>query len=294
MDINWLEDFACLARNLNFSRAAEERNITQPAFSRRIRSLENWVGVPLIKRSTYPVRLSEAGIQFLPFAQETISNLTDIRQAIRGEEFGRAAFQRVAVLHTISVNFLTQRISELESDFPNLQIRVYSDYLPTCCQLFSDGTCDFLLCYRHKNDGPFFDDDQISRKDIGVERLIPVADAKAAAKGNWDISDPNNKNIPYLSYDPDSYLGTVVEKIIGSRRPPFALRYMDAHAEALKRRVLAGSGVAWLSESIVAAELASGALVPVGGPEWQTSLTLTLFSSLDRLDEAGQQLWKAL
>lgn len=127
---------------------------------------------------------------------------------------------------------------------------------------------------RHDNDGPFFDDDQIARKDIGIEKLIPVAEPQAAANNNWDISDPRNKNVPYLSYDPVSYLGTVVEQVIGSRRPRHALRYMDAHAEALKRRVLAGSGMAWLSDSIVAAELASCSHMPVGGPEWQTSLTL--------------------
>ena len=44
MDINWLIDFVCLGRTLNFSRAAEERNVTQSAFSRRIKSLESWVG----------------------------------------------------------------------------------------------------------------------------------------------------------------------------------------------------------------------------------------------------------
>lgn len=294
MDIKWLQDFVCLGRTLNFSRAAEERNITQPAFSRRIKSLESWLGVPLIKRSTYPVQLSEAGMQFLPVAQETITNLSDTRQIIRGAEFGRTAFQRVAVLHTISVNYLSKRIKELENDLPNLRIRVFSDYLPTCCQLFLDGTCDFLLCYRHKNGAPVFDEDQIARKDIGVEKLIPVAEAKAAADGGWDISRKDIKNIPYLSYDPLSYLGTVVEQVIGSRNPPLTLRYMDAHAEALKRSVLAGSGVAWLSEGIIADELASGKLVPVGGTEWQTTLTLSLFCSLDRLDETGKMLWEAL
>jgi len=294
MDIKWLQDFVCLGRTLNFSRAAEERNITQPAFSRRIRSLENWLGVPLIKRSTYPVQLSEAGVQFLPVAQETIANLSDTRQSIRGTEYGRAAFQRVAILHTISVNYLTRRIKELEDDLPNLRVRVFSDYLPTCCQLFSDGICDFLLCYRHNNGAPFFDEDQVARKDLGFEKLVPVAEAKAATEGGWDISRKDTKNIPYLSYDPSSYLGTIVDQIIGSRHPPLVLRYMDAHAEALKRRAIAGSGVAWLSESVITDELASGKLVHVGGPEWQTTLTLSLFCSLDRLDETGQLFWEAL
>nr|WP_281414300.1 substrate-binding domain-containing protein [Pseudohalocynthiibacter aestuariivivens] len=230
----------------------------------------------------------------MPVAQETVNNLSDTRQGIRGAEFGRTAFQRIAVLHTISVNYLTKRIKELEDELPNLRVRVYSDYLPTCCQLFSDGTCDFLLCYRHNNGAPFFEEDLVARKDLGVEKLVPVAEAKAAAEGGWDISSKDVKNIPYLSYDPSSYLGTIVDQIIGSRQPPMVLRYMDAHSEALKRSAIAGSGVAWLSERVIADELQSGKLVRVGGPEWQTTLKLTLFCSLDRLDKTGQQLWEAL
>ncbi|MGB7318893.1 MAG: LysR family transcriptional regulator, partial [Planktotalea sp.] len=66
MDLNWLGDFECLARTLNFTRAATERNITQSAFSRRIKALESWVGAPLINRAHYPVQLTDAGAQFLP------------------------------------------------------------------------------------------------------------------------------------------------------------------------------------------------------------------------------------
>ena len=175
MDLNWLQDFACLGRTLNFTRAAEERNITQPAFSRRIKSLEMWLGVPLIKRSTYPIQLSDAGHQFLPVARETIANLSDIRQSIRAEERGSTAFQRFAVLHTISVNYLSRRIADLEQQFPDLRVRVYSDNLSTCCHLLLEATCDFLLYYSYKDVAPNFDEALFVRKDIGTEQFIPVA-----------------------------------------------------------------------------------------------------------------------
>ncbi|QGX99120.1 LysR family transcriptional regulator [Roseovarius faecimaris] len=294
MDTRWLQDFVCLGRTLNFSRAAEERNITQPAFSRRIKSLENWLGVPLVVRSIYPVRLSDAGVQFLPVAQETINRLSDARQDIRGIYFGGTAFQRIAVLHTISLNYLTTRLQELDDELPDLRVRVFSDFLASCCQLFTDGTCDFLLCYRHNNGAPFFDEDVIARKDIGHENFCPVAEANAAAANGWDLSGPREQGIPYLSYDPSSYLGTIVDQIIGNREPPLELAYMDAHAESLKRMVISGKGVAWLSERVVAEELADGRLVRVGGPEWQTTLTLTLFCASDRLDKAGQLFWDAM
>ncbi|WP_375568896.1 LysR family transcriptional regulator [Ahrensia marina] len=294
MDINWLQDFVCLGRTLNFTRAAEERNITQPAFSRRIKSLENWLGAPLFTRSTYPVQLSDAGKQFLPVAQETIANLTDMRQTIRAEERGTTAFQRFAVLHTISVNYLSSRIAEFEETMPSLRVRVYSDNLRTCCQMLSEGTCDFLLYYSHQDVSPVFDEKQFTRKDIGVDMLIPVAEAKAATLGGWTLSSPSSRQVPYLGYDPTSFLGTVVDQTIGSRKPPLALRYMDALTEAIKRRTLAGSGVGWLPQSAIVEEMADGRLVAVGGPEWNAKLTLSLFCSIDRLDKIGRRVWEAL
>ena len=294
MDLNWLQDFVCLARTLNFTRAAEERNITQPAFSRRIKSLENWIGVPLIRRSSYPVQLSEAGLQFLPIARDTMAELTDIRQTLRAQERGNAAFQRFAVLHTISVNFLSRRIGEMEAEIPNLRVRVYSDNLRTCCQMLSDGTCDFLLYYSHRGVQPAFDEASFERKDIGSEQIIPVAQSEAARQFGWSLDEPGETPIPYLGYDPSSFLGTVVDQTIGSREPPLALRYMDALTEAIKRRTMSGGGISWLPESAVAAEIADGRITRVGGASWEATLSLSLFCSLDRLDRTGQAVWETL
>ena len=294
MDLNWLQDFVCLARTLNFTRAAEERNITQPAFSRRIKSLENWIGVPLIRRSSYPVQLSEAGLQFLPIARDTMAELTDIRQTLRAQERGNAAFQRFAVLHTISFNFLSRRIGEMEAEIPNLRVRVYSDNLRTCCQMLSDGTCDFLLYYSHRGVQPAFDEASFERKDIGSEQIIPVAQSEAARQFGWSLDAPGETPIPYLGYDPSSFLGTVVDQTIGSREPPLALRYMDALTEAIKRRTMSGGGISWLPESAVAAEIADGRITRVGGASWEATLSLSLFCSLDRLDRTGQAVWETL
>ncbi|MEM1288518.1 MAG: LysR family transcriptional regulator, partial [Pseudomonadota bacterium] len=143
MDVTWLTDFVCLCRTLNFSRAADERNVTQPAFSRRIKSLEAWVGAPLVDRSTYPIRLTPAGRQFLSTAQQTLSQLSDTRQSIRASERGKLPFQRFAALHAISIDYLQPRLAAFEKTIPDLRTRVVSDTMAACCQLLADGSCDF-------------------------------------------------------------------------------------------------------------------------------------------------------
>ncbi len=64
MELGWLEDFLALRELGSFTAAAERRNISQSAFSRRIQSLEDWLGVTLIDRSVRPHR-------FTPVATET-------------------------------------------------------------------------------------------------------------------------------------------------------------------------------------------------------------------------------
>ena len=64
MNLIWLDDFLTLAASGSFSRAAQERHMTQPAFSRRVRALEDWLGVVLFDRSTQPATLTEAGEWF--------------------------------------------------------------------------------------------------------------------------------------------------------------------------------------------------------------------------------------
>jgi len=64
MDTRWLEDFISLAETRSFSKSATQRHVSQPAFSRRIRSLETWLGTDLIDRTSYPTKLTPAGEVF--------------------------------------------------------------------------------------------------------------------------------------------------------------------------------------------------------------------------------------
>ena len=85
MDIKFLEDFLQLAESGNFSKAAAERNVTQPAFSRRIKSLEIAVGVPLIDRSNYPTSLTPAGEAFRDAATDIVQSFYLAVEAARAE-----------------------------------------------------------------------------------------------------------------------------------------------------------------------------------------------------------------
>lgn len=291
MDLNWLQDFVCLGRTLNFTRAAEERNITQSAFSRRVKSLENWMGVALIDRTTFPVQLSPAGIQFMPFAKTIVADLIDARQAIRDQEQDDSSFQRFAVLHTISVNYLSARLEEMEAEIVDLKARVISDSLSTCCQLLSEGGCDFLLCYRHPDVPLILDEGQFDRIDLGAEKMMPVGLSSAIAQHGWELSETATNPVPFLAYERSSFLGAVVDQTLRKQKVSLSVRYVDGLVEAIKRRVLNGSGIGWLPYSAIQAELAAAVVTQIGVPSLETTMTLSVFCSPARLSDKGKDVW---
>ena len=83
METKWLEDFVSLAETPSFSRSAQLRHVTQPAFSRRIQSLEAWAGTDLVDRSAYPTQLTAAGQILYAQALGLLQSLQNTRALLR-------------------------------------------------------------------------------------------------------------------------------------------------------------------------------------------------------------------
>ena len=105
MELIWFEDYLALAETLNFSRAAELRHVTQPAFSRRIRALEGWIGADLFTRTTHGVALTPAGEHFHGQAEVLTRALHQLRRDT-SEVSGRGVrLLSIAATHALSFTF---------------------------------------------------------------------------------------------------------------------------------------------------------------------------------------------
>jgi DNA-binding transcriptional LysR family regulator len=287
VDTAWLQDFVCLARTLNFTRAAEERSITQSAFSRRIQSLEAWAGGPLIDRGTYPPRLTPAGVEFLPVARAILLQLEQAQHDLPGRAPG-VAFVTFAAPHSISVSHLAPMLGAMVRSLPEIRTQVISDNLHACCHALSEGACRFLLCYRNARVPLALDEQRFARVDFGLDRLVPVCAPGGGREPGWQLPGTRRAPVPYLAFSRGAFLGAVVETILAERRPALDVRHVDAFAAALKARALDGAGVAWLPASYIADELSRGDLVVAGDQTWEARLEVTLYADSSRLDEHGQ------
>ena len=149
MESKWLEDFVSLAETRSFSRSAELRHVTQPAFSRRIQSLEAWLGTDLIDRTSYPTRLTAAGEVFYEQAVAMLGQINNTRALLRGKRPTAQTTIDFAVPHTLSLTYMPKWLSALESGFGSINTRLIALNVHDAVMTIVEGGCDLLLCYHH-------------------------------------------------------------------------------------------------------------------------------------------------
>ena len=208
MELIWLEDFVALAETGNFSRAAENRHVTQPAFSRRVRALEDWVGTPLFDRATPGVTLTAAGQQFRTGADELIRRIIQLRRESREAGGKEAATLRFAATHALSFTFFPRWMRDLEAGANMGPIRLISDSMQACEELMLHGEAQFLLCHHHAA-APSRFGAQFRSAVVGRDALAPFTAPDADGAPRWSLSDSTDE-VPYLAYSDESGLGRII------------------------------------------------------------------------------------
>lgn len=295
MELSWLEDFLALANCANFSRAAELRNMTQPALSRRIRALEDWVGVALFDRTHQPVALTEAGRVFRPSADEALRRLFQSREECREADGQVGATLRFAATHSLSLTFFPTWLRSLEERGPFGAVRLISDSLQACEQVMLQGQAQFLLCHCHPAVPGRLGADLFQSRRVGRDRMLPVS-APLNGVPRFALEPAAAAPIPCLSYNAESGLGRIVAAapaVIQARsllEPVFTSHL----AAVLRALALEGRGVAWLPHSVIEQDLRRGALVRAAGEAWDIEMDIRLFRSLARQTQAAEQFWLRL
>lgn len=291
MEINWIEDFMTLCVTRNFSRAAETRNVSQPAFSRRIRNLEYWVGTPLLDRSVFPIALTPAGEAFRKRAEDVLRSLQYAREEARGMVARPDEVISFASLHTLGINFFPRWLTGIEAALGRLKTRVLPDNLSGCVEALISGSCDVMLCYSHPGVVMSLDAARFPSVLLAQDRILSVSAPDAQGRPRHDPGA--GTAVPYLCYSPESFLGRLVNPLVEAQglKQRLVFHYENAMAEALKSAALAGSGVAWLPELAIRDELARGALLPVGPAEFGLPVSVRLYRMRDPAGAEVERLW---
>ncbi|GAA6181092.1 LysR substrate-binding domain-containing protein [Shimia sp. NS0008-38b] len=297
MDLVWLEDLVELAAARNFSVAAQARGITQPAFSRRIRALEHWVGAQLIDRSTYPVKLTVAGENVLEVGRPMIQNAHRVRDECRQMTLPENGTLSFSVLHSIALKLCPDFLKHMEKTVGPFRTRIEAlDYYETIDAL-SSGRCDLAFCYSHPWGPPVLTAGHFRTLTLGRDPLVLAAPPEAIEAIEKHLALGAGKlNMPLVAYTPDCFLGKMQE-VLARRLQGTGISLQTVFecsmSEVIKRMILSGSGVGWLPKSVIERELKTQRLAILSTAQSQAELDIILFRSQSPGNSTVERLWNA-
>ena len=261
MRLDWLEDILAVIETGSFVEAAKRRFLSQPAFSRRIRMIEQYVGSELFDRTKKPVQLKSAVYGQQSEIRELVVKLHELRNNLGNQPQDRDNQIIIASQHAITTSVAPTLIKNLAT-INGLTTLLRSANRDECYALLIKKQVELILIYHSESDELPEQQDFFQKHELARERLIPVCLKSERAL----IAQQQQRKgwIPVVSYPSDSFLGQVLEREIFFRLRSELSIHRVAETSltlAILPMTLAGVGVGWLPDTLVAPELKSGALV---------------------------------
>jgi LysR family transcriptional regulator, glycine cleavage system transcriptional activator len=117
--LGWLRTFEAAARNLSFTGAARDLNMTQSAVSQQIKSLETYLGRSLFHRRPRALELTESGLTYLPVVREAFRTLVRGTRAVTGSDQDVVQVQSNL---TFAVHWLAPRLARFRAAHPEVRL----------------------------------------------------------------------------------------------------------------------------------------------------------------------------
>ncbi len=260
MRLEWIDDILAVLDTGSLARAAQKRLLTQSAFTRRVRLIEESIGAELFDRRRKPVTLM-AGVEALaPELRELGMRLRKLRQKLKSAADQTGGTLSFACQHAITTTVSPWIVRALTAR-DEVSIRVRSCNQEECLMLLLSGEVDFVLMYALPDEATAFFEQAFQTLTLGHDVLIPVC-APALEKAG------GTTRIPIISYPTDVFLGRVFVSSIAPRLKDEVTLVSKAETAltlAAHEYAIGGIGVAWLPRSMVVTALDQGALVSLEG-----------------------------
>ena len=175
MEIKQLEIFASVARNLNFSKAAEEMYISQPSVSAHISSLEKFLGSQLLVRNTKGVALTKTGLDFLVYTQKILALRDQAVHSVSGEDRSAKGVINMISSTIPAQHLLPEIIASFQRQWPNIIFHLEEADSRRVEQEMGSFRYDFGMVGTIPDDGrfncyPVYDDELVLILPIDVQR----------------------------------------------------------------------------------------------------------------------------
>lgn len=197
MEMQQVRYFLAVARTLNFTRAAEECHVTQPALTRAIKQLEEELGGELIRREGRNSHLTDLGNRMQPLLQQCYESALTAKSLAERVKRGELSCLSLAVSKSLDIDLLLGPLAEMQRSFPGLQLRLRRGTGEQICELLKNGDVELAI------GGPLGDSwDRIDTWPMFTESfdLVVGADHELARRNQPDLDVELVKESRFLHY----------------------------------------------------------------------------------------------
>lgn len=288
MELKWLDDYIALIETGTFSAAAERRHVSQPAFSRRIQMLEEWLGVTLIDRTRKPLQFTPVAADNQAAFRNLVARIYEFRAVLKSEALDSAGVT-IAAQHTLAAAFVPRFLDQLRRLGPDQNFRIRSENRADSVAMLMRGQAEILITYDTAQTPCSVPPQLAVRHVLGQDNMVLVANP-ALHRQLSQVRE--GERVPMLCYPPDSFFGqTVRAEVLPElmRRQQVVVRCVSEFAMGLRELALVGQGAAWLPSLLIHDELRRGALLPLEDLGRSVAMDIAVFFAV-LAGEKGEML----
>lgn len=147
MELRQLRAFIKAAETLNFTEAAKATCVTQSSFSQAIKLLEDELNVTLFHRNSHEVTLSQAGMELLPYARQTLQQAENCVNRMNDLLELKAGTLNVGVTHSFSL-LLHETLMTFTKTYPGIKLHVCYKTMGELMDMLTKRELDFVLSFK--------------------------------------------------------------------------------------------------------------------------------------------------
>jgi DNA-binding transcriptional LysR family regulator len=238
MDTQALSAFLEVADSASFTRAAERLHLSQPAVSKRLRSLEDQIGQPLFDRVGRSVLLTDAGRALLPYARRVVQTLEDGRRALSQLSQTVSGRLSIGTSHHIGLHRLPPVLKRFVLDYPDVDLDLHFMDSEDACEAVIAGKLELGIVTLPLQPLPQLDSGVVWDDPLAV---VAAPSHPLAARRRIRLEDL--AEYPAVLPDADTYTHRIIRTELEARGISPRVRLATNYLETLK--MLAAIGLGW-------------------------------------------------
>ncbi len=255
-----LKVFEAVARHLSFSRAAEELHLTQPAVSMQVRGLEEEAGLPLTEQVGKKIFLTDAGAELARHARLIAQQLREAGEAMAAMRGVRGGCLRIGVVSTAKY-FAPRLLAEFRRRHAGIELCLEVHNRQVIVRQLADNEIDLAIMGRPPQEF------ETVAENFADHPLVIIAAPDHPLAGRRSIAPADLAGETFLIRESGSGTRAAMERFFEAEGVAVTNTFEMGSNETIKQAVMAGMGVAFISEHTIGLEMGAGQLVklPVRG-----------------------------